>query len=324
MNVFVITSPFQYLCANEARLFYQTKNNILVYVEQEAERGKKNMSAILDESLWDEIIKIPRTQRTFRIPAVIKKIKNHNANIERIFLSEYHGWRSNLFIQNFPNTNIVYFDDGSATLVEHENLIRPQKPYIRRRIINDLLVALQGLKPANYVPYNNNLEIFSVFSLENDKCVIRKNKMLGLRKMLNSQACYDPSSNIGFIGEANINARPDCIQLDDYISELETILSKTDKCITYFPHRMEAEMVKKRVSLLERVQYHDSSFPIELEIAKSNLKLSQLIGYSSTALYTLSVIYSEIPIKILEPNNMASCQVALETNDIIKNQFKYK
>jgi hypothetical protein len=245
-----------------------------------------------------------------------------SSNIERIFLSEYHGWRSNLFMKNFPNTDVVYFDDGSATLVEHEELIKPQKPYIRRRIINDTLIKMQGLKPANYVPYRDNFEIFSVFSLENEHCIIRKNKMTGLRNMLNSQACYEPSSNIGFIGEANINARPDCIQLEDYISELENILSTTDKNITYFPHRMETKMVRDRVSSLDRVQYHDSRFPIELEIAKSKVKLSQLIGYSSTALYTLSIIYNEIPIKILEPNNMASCQVALETNEIIKNQFR--
>ncbi|MEZ8204502.1 polysialyltransferase family glycosyltransferase [Vibrio splendidus] len=322
MNVFVITSPFQYLCANEARLFYQTKNNILVYVEQEAERGKKNMSAILDESLWDEIIKIPRTQRTFRIPAVIKKIKNHNANIERIFLSEYHSWRSNLFIQNFPNTNIVYFDDGSATLVEHENLIKPQKPYRRKRILNDALIRIQGLEPANYVPYNNTLEIFTIFNIDNNSCSVVKNNMDGIKKILHTEDCFNIDSPVGFIGEANIDAGKDCIKLKDYLKEIKAILNNTDKDILYFPHRMETEKVRKTISAIDRVKYHNSTMPLEIEIAKSNLSLSKLIGYSSTALYTLSVIYSDIPLEIITSSELSKFGTPQLTSEHITQQFK--
>lgn len=321
MNVFVITSPFQYLCANEARMAYKTKINILVYVEQLSERGIKNMNQILDETLWDEIIKIPRTQRTFRIPRVIKKIKSKKSHVERIFFSDYHSWRTNIFIKNFPDSKLVYFDDGSATLIEHENLIKPQKTYTRKRLFNDIMIYLQGLKPPRNVPYNNNLEIFTVFNIENDNCYIRKNEMLGIRETLNSRACFDETADIGFIGESNINARPDCIKLEDYIIELKKIIDNTQKSIIYFPHRMESKEVRETVSKLERIKYHDSTFPIELEIAKSQIKLSEIIGYSSTALYTLSIIYSEIPITTLQPNSMASCSVALETNDIIKKQL---
>ncbi len=68
MNVFLVTSPFQYICANEAREYFNTKNNLLVLVEQDTPRGQKNMDHIFDQSKWDNIIRLPRTNRTFQVP----------------------------------------------------------------------------------------------------------------------------------------------------------------------------------------------------------------------------------------------------------------
>nr|VVV02830.1 hypothetical protein AW0309160_00155 [Aliivibrio wodanis] len=322
MNVFLVTSPFQYICANEARLHYKTKNNTLVIVEQDVERGKKNMEYILDKTVWDEIISIPRSQRTLRIPRVINKIKNKNKKIERLILSEYHGWRSNLFMANFPSAELIYIDDGSATLIEYEELIVTKKPYQRKRLLNDLLIRFQKIKPATYIPFNKNLEIFTIFNLKKNHCKITKNNMEGLRKNLLTENSFNIESPIGFIGEANVDAGKDCIKLSDYLKEINKILDNTTKDIVYFPHRMETKKIRDKIESINRIKYHNSTMPLELEISKSNLSLSKLIGYSSTALYTLSIIYNEIPLEIITSNNLSQFSTPNLTNNHMAKQLK--
>jgi|TARA_Y100000588_G_scaffold252383_1_gene266933 hypothetical protein len=321
MNVFLITSPFQYICANEARVHFKTSDNLLVLVEQDTERGKKNMSEILDVSVWDEIIRIPRSHRTFRIPHVISSIKKKNKHIESLFLSEYHGWRSNVFIQNLTFDKLIYLDDGLATLVEYEEQIKPQKPYERKRLINDLVLRLQGVTPPNIVLRKPNFEMFTVFKLQSEDFEIHRNLMSDLRSTLNSQECYDSNAPVGFIGEANVGVYKEGIQPDGYLKTIKSILKESGKTMIYFPHRMEQKEVYKAVSDLEGVEVHNSSSPIEREIGKENIKLSKLYGYSSTALYTLSIIYSEIPIQVLENEDLAG-SLSNSFNDYLMKQFR--
>lgn len=321
MNVFLITSPFQYICANEARVHFKTSDNLLVLVEQNTERGKKNMDEILDISVWDEIIRIPRNHRTFRIPHVINSIKKKNTHIEYLFLSEYHGWRSNVFIQNLIFNKLIYLDDGLATLIEYEEQIKPQKPYERKRFINDLALRLQGLKPPNIVLRKPNFEMFTVFKLQQEDFEIHRNLMSDLRSTLNSQECFNSNAPVGFIGEANVGVYKEGIQPDGYLSTIKSVLQESGKRMIYFPHRMEQDDIFKAVSELEGVTIHNSSSPIEREIGKEKIKLSKLYGYSSTALYTLSIIYSEIPLQVLKNEDLAGT-LSDSFNQYLMKQFK--
>ncbi|MGF1843510.1 glycosyltransferase 52 family protein [Vibrio clamense] len=321
MNVFVITSPFQYICANEARVHFGTTNNLLVLVEQVAERGKKNMEEILDESVWDKIIRIPRSNRTFHVPKVINKIKKHHSHIDHLFLSEYHGWRSNVFIQNVLADKIIYLDDGLATLVEYEEEIRPQKSYTRKRLLNDFLLRIQGIAPPSSVGRLPNFEMFTVFKLPEDNIKLHKNTMSDLRSTLDSKACFDPNGPIGFIGEANVGVYKEGIQPEGYLSTIKSVIQESGKRMIYFPHRMEQDDIFKAVSELEGVTIHNSSSPIEREIGKEKIKLSKLYGYSSTALYTLSIIYSEIPLQVLKNEDLAGT-LSDSFNQYLMKQFE--
>ncbi len=321
MNVFLVTSPFQYICANEAREYFNTEANLLVLVEQDTPRGQKNMDHIFDQSKWDDIIRIPRTNRTFQVPKAINYIKNKNENIENLFLSEYHGWRSNVFIKNVPAEKIIYLDDGLATLIEYEEQIKPDIPYKRKRIFNDLVLKLQGITPPNYMQRQKNFEIFTIFELEETSVKIHRNRMSSLRSCLNSAACYEPSAPIGFIGEANVGVYKEGVQPVGYLSTIRNVLAESGRPMIYFPHRMEQDDIFKAVSRIPGVTIHNSESPIEREIGEKNIKLSHLYGYSSTALYTLSIIYCEIPIHILENENMAGSLSNSFNNYLIK-QFK--
>ncbi len=92
MNVFLVTSPFQYICATEAREAYQTKNNLLILVNQDTEAGRKHLSRVFDATSWDHIIEVGRNNRTFVIPKIIKQVKNlvGSGEIEHLFFFRIH------------------------------------------------------------------------------------------------------------------------------------------------------------------------------------------------------------------------------------------
>ncbi|WCE29857.1 polysialyltransferase family glycosyltransferase [Vibrio sp. SCSIO 43137] len=297
MNLFLVTSPFQYICAVEAREQYNTRNNILVLVEQDNEAGKRHMDQLFNDEPWDVVIKVKRSNRTFITPRLIKSIQ-HMAKrkpLEYFFFAEYKSWRTRMFLRNITAEKLVLIDDGMANLYEYYQYIEPKKTFKRTRWLQDFLVQLQGCKKIGVMPYDEKLEMFSIFNISNTVCVLKLNKLESLRKTIGASKCFDANAEIAFIGEGAIGDKnqPD---IESYVSRLENLAKNSSSDILYFPHRTESEKVTKAIKSLPYIIYHNSEFPIELEIANKNIKLSKIYGVTSTALYTLSLLYKEIPI----------------------------
>lgn len=324
MNVFLITSPFQYICANEARLAYKLKNNILLYVEQVSEAGIEQMEKIFDATAWQHIIRIPRSNRTFHVPSAIKKLKKllGQKTIDNFIFSEYHGWRTNLFLANLTSEHYIYIDDGTTTLLEYDDFIVPNTPYTRKRTIQDSLLRLQGLTPPQQRTQNDKLELFSIFDFEEDNIVFRKNNLDGLKELIHSTNVYENTAPIGVIGQACVGEKRG-ISIETYIEELSAIADNEPKGIVYFPHRTESEAVKNKVMKIDNLIYHHPSLPIEMEIALSGQKLSGIKGVTSNALYTVSLIYKDLPIGViggeLKGNDTRYKRVRAFLNSYFKN-----
>ena len=47
---------------------------------------------------------------------------------------------------------------------------------------------------------------------------------------------------------------------------------------------------------------HHSRLPLELEICIENLELKNLIGYTSTALFTIDNLYDELKVNFIKPS----------------------
>ena len=87
MDVFIITSPLQYICALEDKQAYQSTENILVYIEQKSDIGKRQMQAIFDDKEWSHVLRAGRDNRSFVLPQLIKQIKKlSQGKLDRFFL----------------------------------------------------------------------------------------------------------------------------------------------------------------------------------------------------------------------------------------------
>ncbi|BBM65880.1 hypothetical protein VA249_25260 [Vibrio alfacsensis] len=326
MNLFVVTSPFQYICANEARISYNLDKNILIYVEQSTESGIHQMEALFDQNCWDYVIRIPRANRTFSVPKAIRKAKAiiKEKTVNNLIFSEYFGWRTNLILANMTAKNYIYIDDGTATLLEYDDCIAPNKPYTRSRLLQDLLIRLQQLSPPQQRTPNEKLELFSIFDFDDNRVKYKRNNLDFLRTFIDADKVFSTNAPVGLIGQACIGEKRG-ISIDDYVQDLQKISKEQKNGIFYFPHRTESDEVKNRVKAISGLHYHTPSAPIELEISLADIQLSGIIGVTSTALYTVSKIYSSLPIKVLggelKGNNYRDARVRQFLNGYFQSYY---
>ncbi|UPR28452.1 glycosyltransferase 52 family protein [Vibrio crassostreae] len=297
MNLFVVTSPLQYICALEAKNHFNCQNNILLLVNQKTEHGLQQQKRLIDNSEWQHVVTISRDNRSKQVPQAIKQIKKHLAgvSIEHFFYAEYNGWRTKLLIKNLPVNKEVYFDDGTMTLLEYGNHIIPGQPYYRPRLLVDLKVRFNGCKPIGRLEQSNDLEIFSMFELKQNKFKLHQNNLSTLKQRYGNPELYRNDAPIGFIGQGAIGDKNQ-VSVDDYVSSINQLVEQTSTDIIYFPHRTEKTEVRKRLMRNPNIQYHQGEYPLEIELIDKQIKLSALVGTYSTVMFTCRKLYPNMPI----------------------------
>lgn len=324
MNVFLVTSPFQYMCAIEAKYYYKSKENILILIEQDSEIGKKQMSSLIKNHEWDHIFTYPRSNRTFTTPKIIKKINQVSSNkIDTLFYSEYNAWRSKLIIKNLKFKKHIFFDDGTMTFFDYYDYIEPKSSFYRPRLIQDIQLRLQGIKPIGKIDFFNNTEIFSIFKFKNCTTPYIENKLEVLKERVNLLKTTSLTERNVFIGQGSVNEKGR-ISLDEYINLIHSSLINSDTPLLYIPHRTESEHVAKRVKSLHGIIYHQPTFPIEIELVEHGITPLTIIGLSSTALYTLSKIYPQSKIRLVEQKNVGKGERDKRIQSYLTEYFKNK
>lgn len=304
MNLFLVTSPFQYLCAVEALNAYKTDNNILLLVKQGSEPGISQEKALLDRTQWQHIIEIPRVSRSKHVPNAIHKIKNitHNQPLSHFFHAEYSAWRTKLLLRNLVIENEVYYDDGTLTINEYEESIRTKSIYSRPRFLQDLMIRIRRCTPIGQLEQSKNLELFTIFDIKDPIHLVRKNSLHEMKKKYNAVDLYDKKAPIGFIGQGSIGHKR-MKSIATYLNEIKHFSETTNNSIIYFPHRTESEEVTRQVKKIKNLEYHYSQMPLEIELIEKKIKLSALVGNVSTVQYTSLILYKGMPVfNLVNPN----------------------
>ncbi|WP_256389590.1 hypothetical protein [Vibrio vulnificus] len=324
MNIFVATSPFQYICANEARVAYQTQNNILFLVKQNREPGISQLNHVFCSNDWDHVIWVERHQRTFNVPKAIKqaiRINGGSKTFERFFYAEYNAWRTKLIRRNLTFSQEIYFDDGTTTVFEYERYIRDEKTFYRPRFVQDSLIRLQGLKPIGHLEHFPQFEIFSIFDLLDPIHPHRQNDFSALKAKYGNQPVYSADAPVGFLGHGAVGGKNGkCI--DTYLSEVKQFVRYVNGQVMYFPHRTELPDVANEIKNMANVIYHHSSLPLEIELLDKGICLSALYGTYSNAQYSLSVLYPDLPVYNLIPSGEGINQTRKDSYTVIHRLFE--
>lgn len=296
MNIFLVTSPLQLLCAIEAKHQFKTSNNILIIRKEKSKSAKQQVEILLDKKEWDHIIYIGRKNKVWEIKKTHMKLKSINKTLsfKKFFYADYSAWRTNVILNNINIEQEIMFDDGVGTIREFHEKILPNLIVSRNKPSCDFLLKTLGLRAPREIYPRDNFSFFTFFNLPKNKFEINKNNLSILQNRLDTFNCFSKSSPVGFIGQGMVAEKG--INLDYYEEIIKNIIKENKVGMIYFPHRTEKSFVKERLEKIEGLNYHQSSMPLELEIAHRNIQLSKMYSIASTASISLELLYPNIPI----------------------------
>lgn len=314
MNIFLTTSPLQLVCALEAKSHYNTKQNILLIGEEKTSSGKKQIKELLANNHWDNILFLKRKNKIYNLFSILKKLKSINPTLsfDNFLCADFFSWQTNVILNNITLKKQIIIDDGTSIIMNYEQLLSDDgnkinlKKNLRTSFRNNILTLLNINKPRDAYS-KDNISIFSAFELKKNNINIVENNFSYIQKQLNTQSSYEANAKVGFIGQGLVNDK--CLSIVDYVELIKIISKKHPEGIIYFPHRSESLDVQKEIKKLTNITYHHSTYPLELELAKKNIKLSTMYGITSSASVTIDKIYKDLPVfDISVPKEMYQCK----------------
>ncbi len=317
MNIFIVTSPFQYICALEAKHHFECKNNILAVINQDTESGIKHQKALINHDEWDHVLYTPRNNRSKNTPKLIKELKRliEDGDVEYLFFSEYNSWRSNVILTNIQHQTSVHIDDGTMTILDLED-IKKNSIKNKPKAFKNFMLILKGLQP---VPYTNNtkdLIVFSIFNFVNEPVNFIENKLTLLKRTSKNHKIYKQDAPIGYIGQGAVGHKNQ-ISEEIYIKRIKSISEQFNRQIIYFPHRAEKPGIRIRLKEIKNLTYHTPKLPLEMELMEEKIHLSSFVGTISTAMFTIKKLDEEVSIYTTSAINESR-----DTNELIINNAK--
>ena len=245
-------------------------------------------------------------------------------SFDKVFFAEYSTWRIAVILANIHATREIMFDDGTLTLFEFENKIRDRKIINVSRPRKELSLKLLGYKRSRLIKPNTNFEMFTLFNIDSADFTINRNRFADLIETYKLKNVFRHDGGVVFIGDGCTKR---ILNLGKYKETLTQLCAKyPNRTIYYFPHRNESSSVRTFLSSIKGLVYVKSDMPIEIQIQEVQEGVSAIYGFYSSALYTLSIIYQNIPLytrKLVETEISDDVADAYLLSESIKFVDKY-
>ena len=289
--IFYVTSPFQLMCAFEARERFALQNTLLVLVIEFSTdtANKRQLTRLVHELGWTHILSLKQDLRSkffsqLAVLSVIKCLKH-----SRLFLGEYSSFGRAL-IGLGPWSSLFLLDDGTATIAEQYRLSSPKAAGFRRHLwdwFRDFRFRIFGYS-ANF---QSEIVLFSTIVKNPVGSVgLIRHSFENLRAFFgsrNASSCQDYSIFVG--GDLGLDEK----NYDEILRCAEFFL-KANCNPVYMLHRDENEHAIQQRVLRYGYSLYRSNLPIELEILFRGKAPSAIVGTISTALITLKSLFPQV------------------------------
>jgi len=290
-SFFIVTSPLQLLCAVEAHQYYGVERADLI-VKFGGNPTSNNMlrDMLTEYSIWDNVYEISKKHSFWDLYRTLRKISG--SRYAFIFNAEYNGWFQNVLISNICYQKRVLYDDGTATLNDYRVYFEPQIASQKKHIEKELLLRLMGVsrfRPERF----KVLELFTMYELESlPHVIIVPNKFAASAKY-REHIGVDHEAPIGILGQPLVDVG---VVSESYYIRCLKALTKEKRAL-YFAHRGESTESLKSLEKFVDIEVIQDKRPVELSAAK--YRVSCMVGFTTTALRTLSLLYPKLDIRFM-------------------------
>lgn len=312
--LFIISSPFQAICAIEAVYEYKVDSPIFVILQGQLQKVNSTTSKILDKSgfakkyelVYQSFIKLIK-----QTPKDLKKLGLNKEEYSLIFLGNFFSPMQRVFstycCKNPKETKFIYLDDGGSTVKAFSgglNTIRFQNfNAFFKTSISQLLFLMKGITPN---------EFFSIFSIESKSYSITPNSLSNLKGKIKK----NEPSNIYILGSNLLNMG--LVSNVEYVKYLKIIIKNIrnnypDDKIYYCPHRGESRSFLQKIESYFNLEFFKPDYTVEFDFVLNNIHPGAIYSFGSTASYSLKKLY---------PNTHSYTIIPETSNKVINRTYK--
>lgn len=286
------SSPLQLINAAEAVNHYcaESDSKHLVIRALKGTNNEKIILEVLSNQEWDSVYWYSSKRKMLQLPSLLTKFKG--THWDYVMGGDLTAWWYNSLLANVVYDKHVLYDDGAKTIVDYNNCLVDGLLPEKKKGLKDLLLRFLGLKVMNRsLSY---LDVFTTFDLSKTKyCTVVHNAMPLMRTFVRNKKRSEDGMTL-IVGQplVDINA----VSWKDYSESLGKIKSSSKQGAMYVAHRGET---KGYLDLIEQqlgLKVIKPVSPLEIELCKIDYPIARIVGFTSTALYTLGIIYEDIPV----------------------------
>ena len=290
-SLFIVQTPFQAMCAiNAIRQLRIEDYTISLHLHKNtAKRNKQTVELVERYGLKYKVAKtIP-----LNLFKLISLIFRRNGRFNRAFLGThlYHDGYYYALKELKKGGNLVLLDDGVATLSLLEgdyNITGKSAVYMS---VYKAVAKLRGIQ------LNNVMTVYK--DISNPRWNIAFNNISLLRQSenqpVNNTVFFVGTNNSGFIERRGVDEVPFRQMLFHVLNEVRDIYQDCD--IIYVPHGRDKSTFAKEMCQKNGIEYKALDINIENYILSLNLVPAAILGFTSSALYNLKMIFPETDIK---------------------------
>lgn len=291
-SLFIIQTPFQAMCAINA--IYQLKINDYVLSlhlhKSTANRNRQTIELVERSGLKYNVVNVRSISFLNRLALFFC----HEQKFNRVFLGT-HLYQNGYYyaLKEIKNGgNLVLLDDGVATLTLLESGYKVTGRSVVQMAINKAIASLRKIK------LNNLLSVYK--GIANPKWDIAYNDLSFLRNN-NSTS----SNKVFFIGTNNSSfIYKNGVDESDFKQNLYNILNKIritypNDEITYIPHGRDKSTFAKDFCEEIGIEYKPLDINVEIYILSLGVVPKVVVGFTSSALYNLKMIFPEANVENL-------------------------
>lgn len=289
-NIFIVTTPFQFLGVLEAINKLGLKNNILLVLDNSLENNAKQLTKLIDEykDLFIEMIRFgfDNKSKFFKNVKLIKKLKKEN--IENIFIGDL-GSIQKIYISNLKAKNIFLLDDGAKTILIYNDFNKGKNFF--KKGFRQIRYMLFGLKTSISI----EIKVFTFFNLiSTSKIEVLKHEFEYFKKTYKLKE-KKVENKIFVLGQPIVENNR--VSKKSYENYLNSLLNKYENCeLYYLMHRREEKTNLESYSLQKSLNIIESLIPGEIFFSQMNYKPKAIIGINTTLLFSLKKIFNDLDI----------------------------
>lgn len=287
VNLLIATSPMQVVNGIEAIKHFSLTETILVLTFKRGSKHQKNndqLEEIAKLHNWKQVIRMnssPKTSKFMENLGLITKLKKMHFNY--VFVG-YLTKTNRVILSNLNSNNLYLIDDGTATINVYKNTLLKNK--INKFAFKNLKFLLCGLR----INIKKQINLFTSFNLkQEDEREIITNNYSHCKLMLANTANYEDIAI--FLGQPLIDKNE--INSSDYIHYIKEIITRQDSKLRYIPHRSEKVNSELKQLVSEKFEIVEIDLPIELYFIRNNFLPKKVIGFCTSATFTLDKIFPD-------------------------------